>query len=117
MIRTTLYLTRRDAGQDQDDAIYISTNGESRELFDVVYRTPELKKAKTFTTTESHVLDYVADILRALSSDTDPFENVQLTTAIHPSIFYHVSDMDSSTVRGDILSMIQTALRMNVRMK
>jgi len=117
MIRTTIYFTRRDAGQSQDDAIYISTNDESRELFDVVYKTPELKKGKSFTTTESHVLDYLADILRAVSVDSDPFENVQLMTAIHPSIFYHVIDLDNPSVRGDILAMVRTALRMNVQFK
>ena len=117
MIRTTIYLTQRSAGESHDDVIHISTNDESRELYDVVYKTPELRKAKSFTTTESNVLDYVADILRALSNDMDPFEHFQLTTAIHPSIFYHVSDLESSSVRGDILAMIRMSLRVDVHTK
>jgi hypothetical protein len=112
-----MYITRREQGSKFDDVIYISSNQESRELFDVVYKTPELKKSKTFTTTESHVLDYVADILRALSNDTDPFENFQLMTAIHPSIFYHVIDLETPSVRGDILAMVRMSLLMDVRTK
>lgn len=117
MIRTTIYLTQRGAGQSHDDVIHISTNDDSRELFDVVYKTPELRKAKKFSATESVVLDYVADILRALGNDMDPFENFQLTTAIHPSIFYHVSDLELPSVRGDILAMIRTSLRVDVQTK
>ena len=117
MIRTTIYLTQRSAGESHDDVIHISTSDESRELYDVVYKTPELKKSKSFTTTESNVLDYVADILRALSNDMDPFEHFQLTTAIHPSIFYHVSDLESSSVRGDILAMIRMSMRVDVHTK
>jgi hypothetical protein len=117
MIRTTIYLTHRGQGQAHDDVIHISTNEESRELFDVVYKTPDLRRSKAFTTTESHVLDYVGDLLRAVAIDSDPFENVQLMTAIHPSIFYHVIDLDTPSVRGDIISMIRMSLRMDVRTK
>lgn len=117
MIRTTIYLTQRSAGQSHDDVIHISTNDDIRGLFDVVYKTPELKRSKSFTTTESNVLDYVSDILRALSNDTDPFEHFQLTTAIHPSIFYHVSDLESSLVRGDILAMVRMSMRVDVHTK
>jgi len=117
MIRTTLYLTQRGLNKSHDDVIHISTNDENHGLFDVVYKTPELRKSKAFTTTESQVLDYVADILRALSTDMDPFENFQLTTAIHPSIFYHVSDLENPSIRGDILAMIRMALRVDVRIK
>jgi hypothetical protein len=45
----------------------------------------------------------------------DPFENVQLTTVIHPVIFYRVSDMGRPDTRSTLLDMIQTALRTDVR--
>lgn len=116
MIKTTLYFTRTGKGRAHDDVIQISENSESRELFDIRFTTPELRKSKTFTMTESRTIDYVADILRSLSRDGDPFENVQVTTAIHPIIFYHVLDMDELGVRSTVLDMVQTALRADVRL-
>lgn len=117
MIKTTLYLTRSGKGRAHDDVIQVSENGESRDLFDVRFTTPELRKSKTFTFTESKVMDYISDILRALPIDMDPFENVQLTTAIHPIIFYHVSDMARPDTRTTVMDMIQTALRTDVQVQ
>lgn len=115
MIKTSLYLTQRGMGRTHDDVIHVSENNESRDLFDVQYITPDLRKSKRFTLTETRVLDYLSDILCALPIDMDPFENVQLTTAIHPIIFYHVSDMSRPDTRSTILDMIRTALRTDVR--
>jgi hypothetical protein len=115
MIKTSLYLTQRGMGRAHDDVIHVSENEGSRDLFDVQYITPDLKKSKRFTLTESKVMDYLSDILHALPADMDPFENVQLTTVIHPVIFYHVSDMARPDTRSTLLDMIQTALRTDVR--
>ena len=46
--------------------------------------------------------------------DIDPFENVQLLTTIHPSILYHVSDMDDYATRDIIINMIRDSLRFDV---
>lgn len=114
MIKASIYITRTNEPSSGDEKITISETEDSRDLFKVVYKTPEFRARKAFVTTESRVLDYVEDILESLQHDTDPFEYIQVDTIIHPPILYHISDLDEKGIRKLILGMIQTAMRMDV---
>lgn len=83
-------------------------------MVSVYFKTPEFEKKKKFITTESRVIDYIEDILSSLEHDSDPFEDVQIETAIHPVILYHVTDMEDANIRDRVLGMIRMALRMKV---
>lgn len=114
MQKASLFLTRIGKGSAHDDRIYIYETDDSRDLFRVVYRTPDYSNKKTFTTTEHRVLDYIEDIFAGLRRDADPFEYIQVDSVIHPSILFHVSDLDDTDVRELILGMIRSAMRMDV---
>lgn len=114
MYGAILLFTRKDKGSAHDDVITISSHSNSREIFEVVFRTPELKMDRKFMASFSSVVQYVEDILTSMRCDTDPFENIQLLTPIHPNILYHVSDMDESGNRDLVLNMIRDALRFDV---
>ncbi len=115
MIKAEIFLTRAGKpGPSHDDTIKITESPDARELFVVTYRTPDYANRKRFTASEYRVLDYVEDILVSLQHDTDPFEFVQVNTVIHPSIMYHVSDMDKASIRELILTVVRTAMRTDV---
>ena len=115
MIRATLIITRKDKGAAFDDKVVISQSSESSEVYSVAYSTPELRSVRTFSATYNSVLQYVEDILTSLKYDTEPFEYLQLYTAIHPSVMYHLADVDDSDARRVILNQIRDSMRFGVR--
>lgn len=114
MLKATVHLTRDTNHPGQDDVISISEVEDTRDLFSVSFKTPDFTRKKVFITTEARVLDYIEDILASLEYDSDPFQFVQVHSAIHPAILYHTSDMDDIEIRTRILAMIRMALRMDV---
>lgn len=114
MYATRILFTRRDLGESSDDAILVTADPDTPDIFEVVYRTPEVKMDRKFFASYSGVLDYIEDTLTSMRHDMDPFENIQVLTAIHPSVLYHVSDMDESVTRDLIIKMIGDSLRRSV---
>lgn len=92
----------------------VSTHPDSSDMFQVVYTTPELRSSRKFVASFTAVLDYANDILTSMRHDTDPFDQIQVTTSIHPIIMYHVSDMDESDTRDMIMNMLRDSLRFGV---
>ncbi len=115
MKQVTFVITRKDQGTQGDDRIEVFSFDNEPSLYKVVYRTPELRNAKTFVATESHVIDYLEDVLYSLSRDTVPFENFQISTCIHPSVMYHVADLYDAEMRRLIVNMSTDAIHFNVR--
>lgn len=117
MYTIVLRLTRtKEPEASNDDKIIVQHNTTYPNLFDVTYTTPELKVARKFTADESDVMDFFSDTLRGVQTDNDPFGYVQLSTSIHPSFIFTVSDIDCG-VRCNIINMIRFALRADVRQK
>ena len=116
MYTATLHLTRTGKTSSEDDRIIIQHNATYPNLFDVTYSTPELKMARRFTVDETKVMDFLSDILESLPYDHEPFEEVQVSTAIHPNILYAVANIGMH-VRGIILNSIRFALRADIKQK
>ncbi len=114
MIGATLLFIHQGKGAAHDDKVVITPYGGSHEIFEVVYRSPELKTDRRFLASFSSVMRYAEDMLTSMRHDTEPFESIQLTTSIHPAVLYHVSDMDESSTRDLIVNMIGDALRFDV---
>ena len=47
--------------------------------------------------------------------DADPFEYLQVDTQMHPTVLYHVSDLDDPMVRHLIEDTVETALVRSIR--
>lgn len=116
MYIATLHLTRTGKASSEDDKILVQYNATYPNLFDVTYTTPELKLARRFTVDESKVMDFLSDVLESLPYDHEPFEEVQVSTAIHPNILYAVANIGCH-VRGVILNTIRFALRADIKQK
>lgn len=115
MLKTTLYIQRSRGGEDNDDIVRIYDLNATSDVYRVVYSTPELSKATQFYMSRDALSAYVVDLLASLRHDTDPFEYVQVTTAIHPSVIYHVSDLDSPHIRHLIEDVIYSSLKVKAQ--
>lgn len=116
MLKATLFIQRSRGGSKTDDIVKIYDAPWTRDLYRVVYSTPELKKHAHFYMDHRLVLDYISDTLKSLTYDVDPFEYVQLSTAIHPSVLYHVSDLDKTHVRHLVEDILCMTLKTNITM-
>lgn len=116
MLKVTFYIQRKNTYSQDDDIVEIFDAGDAPgDLFRLVYSTPEARKATQFYMTRNTAAQYVVDLLHSLKYDSDPFEYFQVTTAIHPSIQYHISDLDAPAVRELIEEMVYTALKTPAR--
>jgi hypothetical protein len=114
MNRVTLLFTRSGRGASSDDRIHIRSIRNAHNIFKVTYHTPEMSKDKHFYLTYEGVLNYVEDVIRSMRHDNDPFEHIQIYTAIHPSVFFHVSVMDEDEPRAIVMNMTRDAMRLDI---
>lgn len=112
MLKATIYFLRKDTTSEAtDDVLRVYDDDDYHETVRIVYSTPELGKDTCFYFTIPQALVYISDTLKTLRHDSQPFEYVQVSTALHPSILYHVSDMDITEVRHLIEDTVETAIR------
>jgi hypothetical protein len=112
MLKVKLFFTRV---RGDDDIVQIYDDETHVDMVRVVY-TPgdHTKKSNVFHLTTRDVLSYVDNILRAMGNDVDPFEFVQIQTAIHPSIMFSAMDVHSRRIQDTLDDMIFQAIRVNV---
>jgi hypothetical protein len=112
MLKVKLFFTRRNG---DDDIVQMYDDETHVDMVRVVY-TPgdHTKKSNVFHLTTRDVLSYVDNILRAMGNDVDPFEFVQIQTAIHPSIMFSAMDVHSRRIQDTLDDMIFQAIRVNV---
>jgi hypothetical protein len=112
MQKVKLYFTRRNGS---DDIIQMYDDETHVDMVRVVY-TPgdHTKRSHEFYLTSRDVLSYVNNILKAMNNDVDPFEFVQIQTAIHPSIMFSAIDVGCRRVQDTLDDMIFQAIRVNV---
>jgi hypothetical protein len=112
MQKAKLYFTRR---RGADDIIQMYDDETHVDMVRVVY-TPgdHTKKSNEFYMTSRDVLSYVRNILHAMNNDVDPFEHVQIQTAIHPSILFSAMDVGCRRVQDVFDEMLFQSLRVNV---
>lgn len=115
MLCFNVLFMQSDKGAAYDDRINIYSHEGSNEIFQVKYHSPDMRGDRMFLASFSGVLQYVEDTLTSMCHDTEPFENIQINSSIHPPVLYHVSDMDDYTIRNLVMNMLRDSLRFNVR--
>lgn len=112
MQKVKLYFTRRTGS---DDIIQMYDDETHVDMVRLVY-TPgdHTKRSHEFYLTSRDVLSYVGNILKAMNNDVDPFEFVQIQTAIHPSIMFSAMDVGCRRIQDTLDDMIFQAIRVNV---
>lgn len=113
--KVTLFIQKRGATSKDDDIIRIYETPDFTEMFRVVYKPGEFKERQNQFYMPRHVLQhYISDLMKSLNADADPFEYIQVTTAQHPSVLYHISDLDNRGTRYMIEDMIMEAVRIPI---
>lgn len=116
MLKATIYIQRKDGtGKKDDDVIDFYEDDDYQEMVRIKYSTPELQRNATFYLPIPRAINYLSDILKTFRHDADPFEYVQVSTQIHPSVLYHVSDLDNTEIRHLIEDTVEAAIRRPVR--
>ncbi len=116
MLKATIYVQRKDGtGKKDDDVIDFYEDDDYQEMVRIKYSTPELQRNAVFYLPIPRAINYLGDILKTFRHDADPFEYVQVSTQIHPSVLYHVADMDNAEIRHLIEDTVEAALRRPVR--
>ena len=112
MLKVKLFFTRRNG---DDDIVQMYDDETHVDMVRVVY-TPgdHTKKSNVFHLTTRDVLSYVDNIFKAMNNDVDPFEFMQIQTAIHPSIMFSAMDLSSRRIQDTLDDMIFQAIRVNV---
>ena len=113
MLRLRLYLIYKDGRKDDTISIHSTCSGD---LFRVVVRPSEYEETQfeTFMSTNK-VLDYIHNSLKSLQYDVDPYEQVQITCMMAPTILYHVADMSDADIRHLIDDILYDELTCHVR--
>jgi hypothetical protein len=116
MNKCTIRLIRKSLRETDDDVVYVSEDSDFDEMYRITFRAAGLKKATEFYLDHGRTLQYIATVLKTLAYDADPFEKIQVDTAIHPSIMYRVSDLNDRELRHLIEDSIDAALRRPVEL-
>lgn len=114
MLKATLYIHRKDGRRATDDTIKIYDDKMGYDMVQVVYTTPDLENGKRVILPIAKALVYINDVLKSFQYDSDPFEYVQLATAIHPSVLFHTSELEDRETRYLIQDMMEMAIRQPV---
>lgn len=109
MQRALVRFIRDGSDSSEDDVIRIYDT-DCNDLFRVVFQASEMKRGNEFFAPRRYVMQYIAEVFRTLTHDSDPFESVQVDTAIHPSVLYHVIDMDEDSIRRLMEDSVDSAL-------
>lgn len=109
MLKATIYLQRKTG--EGDDILKIYEDELYVEMYRLVYEAPDIRKKNQFYLSRHLVGNYISDFLTSLRDDSDPFEYIQLSTVIHPTVLYHISDLERPATRHLIDDMITMAMR------
>ena len=112
MLKATIHIIRKDGNTaGDDDIIRFYDDDEYRDMIRIKYSTPDLAKDTSFYLSVPNTLVYLNDTFKTFRHDSQPFEYVQVSTSMHPSVLYHVSDLDKPEVRYLIEDTVEMALR------
>jgi hypothetical protein len=97
----------------RDDVIKIHRANIDTTRYVMTYETEEEPEVGTRTMfmTEKEVLDYVRNLVTALSVDAMPFEYLQMTPPAFPPIQYRVDSLSTYSVTNNIISTVSQTLQ------
>ena len=108
MLKASLYFVNKN---NRDDIVRIFDDDVHAEMYRVVFKAHDMAGVNEFSMTYRDLQNYISDMLKSLQNDTEPYEYVQVMTAMHPTIMYHVSDVETREVRWQIEDMVSLACR------
>lgn len=108
MSKVTLYFV---TNKNEDDVLRIFDDDVHPDMYRLVFKAHDMQGPNEFYLSDRDLQDYISETLKSMQNDMDPYEYVQVMTAIHPSILYHVCDLESQAVRWQVEDMVVAACR------
>ena len=98
------------SGHPDDEIVILTSNVPG--MYKIVYKPNDSVRGSkySFFMSQERVMDYIANVLRTLSADIEPFHYIQLQAMTAPSVIYNIGDLEDRDVRHDIMDAIRYAL-------
>jgi len=115
-----IHLTRPDAASADDDVISFRTASENPDFIKVTVTyaaTGTSEKSgfsSSFVFSRTAAYEYAMTLVGSLIRDTDPFESLQLSSAMFPSVIYAVEDLEDDDVRTSIQEIVYSSLNTTI---
>jgi hypothetical protein len=115
-----LYLTRADASARDDDSIVFNTVPGLPDMIKVVVTyaatgTQENSSfSNSFVVSRSGAYGYVMSLVASILRDTDPFEHLQISSAMFPSVIYAVEELEDDDIRAAIQDIVYATLNTTI---
>jgi hypothetical protein len=115
----TLFLTRGDVIRNDDvlhfdDVVDLPDFVRITATYAPVGTSSGKGHSRSFVLSRAGAVDYVNSLVRSLIMDTDPFLNVQLCSAIFPSVIYAVEDLENNNVCASIQEIVWSSFNTTV---
>lgn len=107
---TTLHFIKQGES-DEILRIYKRNNDH----FKCVFQPGDIRSTFTFVVNRKMLTDYLLGTIRAVAEDdVAPYDEVQLSTMIHPRILFHVSELAKEDVSDRLWDMITLSWTVNI---
>lgn len=113
--KVTLRFQRKSGTASTDDVLRISDDDEYHETYKIEFNPGNGAGQYRYYLTLSPLMTYISNLLRAMPFDADPFEYLQVDTQMHPTVLYHISDLDDREIRHLVEDTVETALVRSIR--
>lgn len=101
-----IHVTRNGIHSD-DDVITFTTDADYPDVVEISakYKTPA-KSAYIFSLPRSRCEHYARTLIGALVDDVEPFDRVQISSAVFPAVMYDVRELNRPSVVESINEML-----------
>jgi hypothetical protein len=97
MYLLTLHVTRTGEYED-DDVITFSTDVDYPDVVEISAKYKNSRVPYTFSLPRSRCAHYARTLIGSLTRDVEPFDRVQLSSAMFPAVMYAVNELLDSDV-------------------
>lgn len=102
MLTTTLHFIKEG---ERDEILKIFMRNS--DCFKCVFQPSDIRSTFTFHLNRTMLTEYLLGTIKMVSEDdVDPYDQVQVSTMIHPRILFHVSDLSKDEVSDRMWDMI-----------
>lgn len=109
-----LHITRDDE-PTHDDVITFQTNPLTPDMVEVVSKFKDVRYHYRCTLPRSRCAAYARTVIRSLSEDAEPFDRVQVNSALFPAAMFEVSSLWRASVSDAIDDMLYVTFDTVVR--
>ena len=110
LIQSPLRLIFIRPNSTNDDVLSVVSTG-THGSFQCSYTDKLSNLRNDFVATESELLDYIDSMFVLLTNDEEPFESVQLSSPVFPSVLLSPATLSRQDIQTEVYNIIRSTLR------